>query len=162
VTVDAQAVADKIEALWCLEEAFTAKLKREDEVAKRRRRLERRLHASASTAGSDMVEALRAVLVEDWLPLLTDLEVPRSGSRKVRCPFHGSGVERTPSLHCYETTWACFGCHRGGDILSFAAFLWNLDPHSSDFTELRQRLAGIVFGPAPDSPAHQAAREEVA
>ena len=43
------------------------------------------------------------------------------------CPFHS---EKTPSLKLYEgsNTWHCYGCHEGGDIISFVAKLCGLQP----------------------------------
>lgn len=42
---------------------------------------------------------------------------------KVRCPFHGGGMERTPSLTIYENTntFNCFACSANGNIISFVA-----------------------------------------
>lgn len=36
----------------------------------------------------------------------------------IRCPFHG---EKTASLKIYDNGrgWTCFGCHRGGDVITF-------------------------------------------
>lgn len=45
------------------------------------------------------------------------LEINRAGF--CCCPFHG---EKTPSLKIYKDGrgWYCFGCHQGGDVLTFA------------------------------------------
>ena len=44
------------------------------------------------------------------------MEVNRSGY--ARCPFH---PEKTASMRLYEGRkgWHCFGCHAGGDVISF-------------------------------------------
>ena len=44
----------------------------------------------------------------------------------VSCPFH---QERTPSLKVNkeETLWHCFGCNRGGDIITFIMLRENLN-----------------------------------
>jgi len=65
---------------------------------------------------------------------------------KCRCPFHGNGKERTPSLQVYPPfQWACFGCERGGSIYDFASHLWGMPTKGPAFRELRDRLAD-VFG----------------
>jgi DNA primase len=47
------------------------------------------------------------------------------GRWKLRCPFHGGGAERTPSLVIYEPGrgWHCFGCGRGSDAVDFVSEL---------------------------------------
>ena len=37
---------------------------------------------------------------------------------EICCPFHS---EKTPSLKIYDGDrgWTCFGCHKGGDLISF-------------------------------------------
>jgi len=61
---------------------------------------------------------------------------------KVRCPFHDGGAERTPSLHLYTEHWVCFGCHRGGNIYTFASWLWlgQRSVRGEEFKALRRRL----------------------
>lgn len=39
------------------------------------------------------------------------------------CPFH---QEDTPSMKVYESSFYCFGCGTGGDVISFAARLFHL------------------------------------
>jgi hypothetical protein len=77
---------------------------------------------------------------DEYVRALTGLE--SNGRRKVRCPFHANGAERTPSLHLYDTTWTCFGCRRGGDIYNFAAWLWlgQRNVKGDEFLQLRARL----------------------
>lgn len=38
---------------------------------------------------------------------------------KARCPFHGNGKERTPSLAVYPDNWRCFACDEGGDLVDW-------------------------------------------
>lgn len=51
------------------------------------------------------------------------LSVNRSGFAV--CPFHG---EKTASLRIYDKTnsWYCFGCHSGGDVLTFARLYYKV------------------------------------
>lgn len=39
------------------------------------------------------------------------------------CPFH---AERTPSCKIYETSFYCFGCGAGGDVINFVKLLFNI------------------------------------
>lgn len=39
------------------------------------------------------------------------------------CPFHN---EKTPSMRLYEQSFYCFGCHIGGDVVSFVSKLFDL------------------------------------
>lgn len=48
-----------------------------------------------------------------------------------QCPFHKNGEERTPSLYCRGTLWACYACEPqagkrclGGNIFDLAGLLW--------------------------------------
>ncbi len=55
------------------------------------------------------------------------VELKRSGSTfSCRCPFHS---ERTPSCHFYPATnsFHCFGCHAGGDVVTFTMMIENLE-----------------------------------
>jgi len=55
------------------------------------------------------------------------LEVNRQGW--VRCPFHGGGCERTPSLKFYtDGRFFCFACNAGGSVIDFTARLYGLSP----------------------------------
>ncbi|MHB1539278.1 MAG: CHC2 zinc finger domain-containing protein [Solirubrobacteraceae bacterium] len=90
-------------------------------------------------------DALLAFPASEYVPALTGRTVGCDG--KARCPFHGEGHERTPSLHCYaqpDAGWFCFGCDRGGDIYTFAATLYGLDARG-DFPALRRRLAAELL-----------------
>ena len=51
----------------------------------------------------------------------------RSGRNLVGlCPFHG---EKTPSFNVYPDngSFYCFGCHTGGDVITFIRKIENLD-----------------------------------
>lgn len=39
------------------------------------------------------------------------------------CPFHG---DKDASLKVYQDGWHCFGCHKGGDVISLARELYGL------------------------------------
>jgi hypothetical protein len=103
----------------------------------------------------DHDDPLRTVPADVYVPLLTGREVGRD--RKARCPFHGGGEERTPSLHVYATSWTCFGCdprpgagrdRLGGDVYTLAALVWEfaLPVRGRDFIELRRRLGAALLG----------------
>ena len=55
------------------------------------------------------------------------IEVIRRGTREwARCPFH---PDREPSLRFTENGgWWCFGCHQGGDAVSFLSRLKQIPP----------------------------------
>lgn len=40
------------------------------------------------------------------------------------CPFH---KDKTASMKIYDKTFYCFSCHRGGDLIQFVEFLFNLN-----------------------------------
>jgi hypothetical protein len=110
-------------------------------------------HLRARMPRSAFGDPLMAIPAAEYVPILTGNPVGRDG--KATCPFHGGGQERTPSLHAYpdaEQGWACFGScpapsgkkHFGGDIYTFGAVLYGLDPHR-DFPEIRRRLAADLL-----------------
>lgn len=115
-----------------------------DELAPKRKR---------PAEGDALAGALSAIPPAEYIARLAGRTPDRAG--KVRCPFHGAGQERTPSLHAYanpEQGWTCFGgCEgtagkrNGGDVFTFAAQLWQLDPRE-DFAALRERLAAELLG----------------
>jgi len=85
-------------------------------------------------------DELRQIPSVEYVPRLIGEDFNAEG--KVRCPFHGNGKERTPSLQAYPPfQWACFGCERGGSIYDFASHLWDMPTKGPAFRELRDRLA---------------------
>lgn len=48
------------------------------------------------------------------------------------CPFHG---DKDASMKIYGDRWYCFGCHRGGDVISLARELYG-----TGFTDTIRRL----------------------
>jgi CHC2-type zinc finger protein/DNA primase RepB-like protein len=93
-------------------------------------------------------EQLRQIPSAEYVPRLSGRQPTAEG--KIRCPFHGNGRERTPSLQVYPPfEWACFGCQHGGSIYDFASHLWSIPTKGQGFRELRDRLAD-VYGIASD------------
>lgn len=105
----------------------------------------RPLAADAQTSTARGHDSLHAVPASDYIPRLTGREVSRDG--KTRCPWHGGGEERTPSLHAYPDPsrgWFCFGCETGGSIIDFGARLWGIDPRGRGYHEIVERLAAAL------------------
>jgi hypothetical protein len=98
--------------------------------------------APASAPRTDVgPDRLLGISARTYIPALTGREVNSRG--KVKCPFHGGGNERTPSLMAYadpERGWYCFGCDSSGSVYNFAGLLWGLDTRGPEFLELRARL----------------------
>jgi DNA primase catalytic core len=71
------------------------------------------------------------------------------------CPFHG---EKTPSFHVHPDRgfWKCFGCQKGGDVLSFAMELDGLT--FPDALRALARRAGIAV--EEETPAAARVRGE--
>jgi DNA primase len=69
-------------------------------------------------SNTDIVEQIKAKI--DIVTLTSEyLELRKSGRNyKGLCPFHG---EKTPSFYVSPErgTWHCFGCHEGGDVITF-------------------------------------------
>lgn len=73
------------------------------------------------------------------------VELRRSGaSYKGLCPFHS---EKTPSFYVNPSrgTYKCFGCDKGGDVLSFV-----MEMEKLPFLEALERLAEQTGVPLPD------------
>ena len=53
----------------------------------------------------------------------------KGGAYWAKCPFHGSGEERTASFKVYEETgtYHCFGCNAHGDAFKFLMDIENID-----------------------------------
>ncbi len=57
------------------------------------------------------------------------MQIYKKGSVNfIRCPFHGGGSERTPSMIIYEgyRGFYCRGCGQGGDVTRFTELYENL------------------------------------
>jgi hypothetical protein len=96
----------------------------------------------------DTPDPLLGIPATEYVPALTGRVVGQD--RKATCPFHAGGHERTPSLHAYDDPgkgWYCWGCDEGGDLYSFAAKLYDLDPRR-DFPAIKQRLVDELRGAA--------------
>lgn len=107
-------------------------------------RMSRESHVSAPLTPSDA--PLLQIPSAEYIPVLSGRHATGGW---VTCPWHKNGSERTPSLKAEGTMWTCFVCEPlpgkqvcGGNIVSFAALLWNyplpLDP--VDLREIMQRL----------------------
>lgn len=69
-------------------------------------------------------DPLRAIPAHAYVPALTGRPLDRRGY--ARCPFHGDGQERTPSLLAGgrdPALWHCFACGAGGSVYDLAARL---------------------------------------
>jgi DNA primase catalytic core len=71
------------------------------------------------------------------------------------CPFHG---EKTPSFHVHPDRgfYKCFGCGEGGDVISFARKIENLD--FNDAVRMLAGKAGVEL--QPENPGAARARSE--
>lgn len=83
------------------------------------------------------LEAIEAV---GYVFRLTGAEPNRAGY--VHCPLPGHD-ERTPSFHCKDTRWRCYGCGCHGSIYELAGILWNLPRSGRVFHEIHRRLAEV-------------------
>ena len=75
----------------------------------------------------------------------------KGGAYWAKCPFHGSGEERTASFKVYEETgtYHCFGCKESGNAIHF------LRKHDGlDFLEAVETLATQVGMEIPKQEAH--------
>lgn len=85
------------------------------------------------------LEGIEAI---DYVFRLTGAEPNRAGY--VHCPLP-SHDERTPSFHCKETRWRCYGCGVYGSIYELAGILWDLPRSGREFRVIHERLLE-VFG----------------
>lgn len=114
--------------------------------------LSRDVRSEAPTeVNMDHADALRRVPAVVYVRALTGREPDRRGW--IKCPFHGDGNERTPSLQVDGTIWACYACPpiagkqvMGGNIYDFAAMLRNLPLplRGIDFNEVRSDLLRLL------------------
>ncbi|MGI8623049.1 MAG: bifunctional DNA primase/polymerase [Solirubrobacteraceae bacterium] len=88
-------------------------------------------------------DPLRAISAASYVPDLTGRALDRRGY--ARCPFHGAGEERTPSLLAGGRDPAlrhCFGCGAGGSVYDLVARLagYALPLRGSAFLVVRDEL----------------------
>jgi len=103
-----------------------------------------RRHPAPLTGTDD--DVLLTISPTEYVVALTGHEL--GGDSKIRCPFHGDGQERTPSLHVWsdpEDGWFCFGCERGGTIIDFGSELYGIDPRGRGYHDIRRRLAADLL-----------------
>lgn len=91
----------------------------------------------------DRDSPLRAIPAARYVPELTGRPLDRRAY--ARCPFHGDGHERTPSLLAGgrdPALWHCFGCGAGGSIFDLAARLagFALPLRGAAFVAVRDEL----------------------
>ncbi len=81
------------------------------------------------------------------------IDLKRSGGTySCCCPFHS---EKTPSCHFYPATnsFFCFGCHAGGDVITFIRLIENLD-----YIDAVRFLAQRANMPMPEEKADGSAQ----
>ena len=83
-------------------------------------------YSKAGGGGQDIFSAVKDAVTVPDAAALYGYEADRKGF--IRCPFHGGGNEKTPSCHLKERYFKCFSCQEGGDVIKFAARLFNLSP----------------------------------
>jgi hypothetical protein len=102
-------------------------------------------------AAAPVNDPLEAIPPDIYVPALTGREAVH---HKVRCPLHGGGEERTPSLHIHEEGWYCYGCQQGGGIYQLADLVQGGDgrPRGELFRALRTQLSVLFPGVASPQP----------
>jgi hypothetical protein len=120
-------------------------------------RLQRQVRTVAPASIGNSADPLRRIPAATYVSKLTGREVvsrPNHHAGWVRCPFHGDGTERTPSLKVEDTIWTCFACPpiggklvRGGNIYDFAAGLRDLPMplRGADFSEVQAELSRLLL-----------------
>jgi len=93
-----------------------------------------------------VVDAIRAAAPLVDVMSSYGIEVEQVGNTlKARCPFHGDGNERTPSMQVSEDNrYYCYACEAKGDVFNFV-----MEQESVDFKEAMQILAkgyGVELG----------------
>lgn len=89
---------------------------------------------------SSIFETVKAAVTPKQVAAYYGIQVNRSDM--LCCPFH---QDRHPSLKLYDDHFFCFGCHKHGDVIDFAAELLGLPLY-----EAACQLAD-VFGVDPSS-----------
>lgn len=85
-------------------------------------------------ADSDMLKAIPAA---EYVEVLVGEEPNRAGFISCPLPDHD---DRTPSFHCKDTHWTCYGCGSWGSIYDLAAALWDLEVRGAHFLTVHERL----------------------
>lgn len=98
-----------------------------------------------------MSEAADAVKLALTMPKVAETYgYPPNRAGFIRCPFHGGGAERTPSLKLYDGQggFYCYSCHASGTVIDFAMQLFDIP-----FPEAVKRLnADFRLGLSLDRP----------
>lgn len=86
-------------------------------------------HTARAGQHADLVTVMRH--------LGLDLEPSRRGQYAACCPFHN---DSNPSLFVTPSLglWQCFGCGKGGDVVSFVQFHFRLDGRNAARAKLRE------------------------
>lgn len=87
--------------------------------------------------------------------LYPHIKIERSGKHdRIRCPFHD---DQDPSLVLYQSSYFCFGCGSGGDLVDFVGTLDGLGrlsesetvvAHSNCSPQHKFELIGHLFSDA--------------
>ncbi len=59
----------------------------------------------------------------DMLSIAAEYGFSPNRHNYICCPFHS---EKTPSMRLYSQSFYCFGCHIGGDVITFVSKLFDL------------------------------------
>ncbi len=75
---------------------------------------------------TDLAATIKSALTMDAVARMYGYEP--NAANFIRCPFHGSGNERTGSMKIYsgDGGFHCYGCHAGGSVIDFAMKLFSL------------------------------------
>ncbi len=83
------------------------------------------------------IDAIKAgIPIETFVETMTTTRLRRSGRQLVGlCPLH---TEQTPSFTVdpRQQLWHCFGCKAGGDVISLAMMVYNIEDFPSALTFL--------------------------
>ena len=113
-----------------------------------------RAEAAHGLGSEKQVEAIRAAVSAVDAGRVLGLVPDRRGY--CRCPFH---AEKTAGLRLYDGSpgWYCFGCHKGGDVISLYRELLGLS-----FREAVERIGRDfgLYGSSPRPAAIQAVPDD--